>query len=85
VHVEEVVEPCGDDIAAVRLEHERLDPAVAQRLIAACERAQILDAGDFEPDEVRRVVGDPLSVRVREAHAQCRREGVAVHRTSIHT
>ena len=70
----------GTPVAAERLEDERLDPVVAQRLVAAGERAQVLDARDLEPDEVGGVVRDALRVRVREAHAHRRREGEAVHR-----
>ena len=44
-------------------------PVVAQRLVAAGVLAQVLDARDLEPDEVRRVVRDPLRVGVREADA----------------
>ena len=55
-------------------------PEVAQRLVAAGVRAQVLDAGDLEPDEVRRVVGDPLRVGVGEADAHVRREREALHR-----
>ena len=48
VHVEQVVETRGDEVAAERLEHERLDSEVAQGLVAARIRAQILDTRDLE-------------------------------------
>src|SRR6185312_12414242 len=74
-----VVEPGRDAVAAERLEHERLDALVAQGLIAAGELAQVLDARDLEPDDVRGVVRDALGVGVREAHPDRNREGVTVH------
>jgi len=80
VHVEHVVEHRRDDVAAVRLEDERLDAAVAERLIAAGERAQVLDARDLEPHEVGGVVGDALGVRVGESHPHGGRERVTLHR-----
>src|SRR6185437_7562457 len=74
-----VVEAHRDPVAAERLEDDRLDPAVTQRLVAAGEGAQVLDARHLEPDEIRGVVRDPLRVGVGEAHAHGRREGVAPH------
>jgi hypothetical protein len=74
-----VVEHRRRPVAAERLEDERLDPTVAQRLVTAGERAEVFDARDLEPHEVGRVVRDPLRIGVREAHAHRRREGEAVH------
>ena len=59
-------------------------PLVAQRLVAARVLAQVLDARDLEPDEVRRVVRDALRVGVREADAHVGREREPLHRCSIH-
>src|SRR5207244_3863552 len=83
VNDELVVEAHGNSVAAKRLEDDRLDPVVPERLIAAREGAQVLDARDFEPDEVGGVVRDPLCVGVREAHAYRHREREAVHRRSV--
>ena len=60
------------------LEDERLDALVAHRLVAAGEACEVLDAGELEPDEVDRVVDDPLRVRLGEAHAHLRRERILV-------
>ena len=51
----------------MRLEHERLDPEVAQPLVAAGVLLEVVDARDLEPDEVVRVVGDALRVGLGEA------------------
>src|SRR4029079_4731260 len=40
---------------------------------------EVLDARDLEPDEVVRVVRDPLRVGLREAHFEVRCETEAVH------
>ena len=62
----------------MRLEHERLDPLVAQPLVAARVLLEVVDAGDLEPDEVVRVVRDALRVGLGEAHAHLGREVEAV-------
>ena len=80
VEDELVVEPHRQPVTAERLERQRLDAAVAKRLVAAGEGAQVLDARDLEPDEVGRVVRDPLRVGVGEADAHRHREGEALHR-----
>ena len=74
-----VVEDGGGDEPRVRLEHERLDPEVAQPLVAAGEALEELDARHLEPDEIVRVVHDALGVRLGEADAYLRGEVVAVH------
>ena len=66
-------------VANARLEHERLDAAVAERLVSAGELPQVLDARDLKPDDVRGVVRDPLCVGVREANAHRCREGETIH------
>jgi NAD-dependent deacetylase len=63
----------------MRLEHERLDPFVTQPLVAVRELLEVFHARHFEPDEVARVVGDPLCVRLREANSDRRCETEAVH------
>ena len=83
VQVQQIVEAGRHAVAAERLEHERLDPSVAQRLVAAGMLAEVLDAGHLEPDVVRRVVGDALCIGVREANAHRRRERVTLHRASL--
>jgi hypothetical protein len=40
---------------------QRLDPALADRTVAAGERGEIRDAGHLEPDDERRVVRDPCA------------------------
>ena len=65
---EAVVEPRRLQVAHVRLEHERLDAEVAQPLVAAGVPLEVLDARDLEPDEVVRVVDDPLRVGLGEPH-----------------
>src|SRR5690242_10294155 len=53
-----VVETGRDPVADERLEDERFDALLAQRLVTAGELAEVLDARDLEPDHVRRVVRD---------------------------
>ena len=74
VNREAVVEAGRVPIASVRLERQRVDAFVAQLLVAAAEAPQVLDARDLEPDEVRGVVGDTLSVRLRKADDDLGRE-----------
>src|SRR6185369_14270185 len=74
-----VVEPRWDPVTAERLEDERLDALVAERLVPAGELAQILDARNLEPDDVRGVVRDALGIGVREAHPDRDREREAIH------
>jgi len=81
--MQHVVEARRHEVAAERLEHERFEPPVAKRLIAACVLSQILHAGDLEPDEVRRVVCDALRIGVSEADAHGRRERVTLHPASL--
>jgi hypothetical protein len=44
---------------------------------------EVVDAPDLEPDEVDRVVRDPLGVRLGEADAEVDRVGVALDPPSI--
>ena len=78
VHVQNVVEARRREVAAVGLEDDRLDAVVAQRLVAAGKRAEVLDARDLEPDEVGGVVRDPLRVGLGEAHAYLGLEAVVL-------
>ena len=57
----------------MRLEDERLDPLVAEPLVAAREPLEVLHARDLEPDEVVRVVHDALRVGLGEPHPDLRR------------
>jgi hypothetical protein len=51
----------------VGLERRRFDPERTDAGIPAREEAvEVVDACDLEPDEVRRVVCDPLRVGLRE-------------------
>ena len=68
MHDEAVVEPRGLQVAHVGLEHERLEAEVAQPLVPARVPLEVLDARDLEPDEVVRVVDDPLRVGLGEPH-----------------
>ena len=67
VDAQPVVEPRRLEVAHVRLEHDGLDPEVAQPLVPAGVPLEVVDAGDLEPDHVVRVVDDPLRVRLRES------------------
>ena len=58
------------------LQDECLEALVAQRLVAAGKTGEVLDAGELEPDEVDRVVRDPLRVRLCEADVDLGGEGV---------
>ena len=66
-------------VAEADLGRQRFDAAVADRLVAACVPLEVRDARDLEPDDERGVVGDALSVRLREADPHVRREREAVH------
>jgi len=83
VEPEPVVEPRRGAVAHVRLGHERLDARFAQRRVAAGVALEVVDAPDLEPDEVDRVVRDPLGVRLGEADAEVDRVGVALDPPSI--
>ena len=58
----------------VHLGRERLDPSRLDRQVAAGVLRQVRDAGDLEPDDERRVVGDRLRVRLGEADRDLGRE-----------
>ena len=72
VHDKAVVEAHRLDVTHVRLEHDRFDTQLAQPAIAAGVALQVLDARNFEPHEVVRVVRDALCVRFGEADANRR-------------
>ena len=55
------------------------DPVRLDSPVAAGELGQVRNAGDLEPDHERRVVRDPLRVRLGEADDHVGREVVAVH------
>jgi hypothetical protein len=78
VDEEAVVEPGRQRIPDVDLRRRRLDPLVAQSLVAAVEASQVLDPSGLEPDEVGSVVRDPLRVGLREADGEVELERVAV-------
>jgi hypothetical protein len=82
--VEDVVEDGGALVLEVDAGRQCLEPALADRTVAAGERGEIRDAGHLEPDDERRVVRDPLRVCLREADAHLVGERVAVHRTEIY-
>jgi len=67
VHDEAIVEPRRLEVADVRLEHDRLHAEVAEPLVPAGVSREVLDTRDLEPDEVVRVVHDPLRIRLGEA------------------
>ena len=76
---ERLVEVRGAVVAEAHLGRQRLDAAVADRLVAAGVRLEVRDARDLEPDDEGRVVRDALRVRLREADADLGREREAVH------
>src|SRR5207247_11197609 len=70
-------------VANVRLQDVRLDPLFPQLRIAARVALEVVDARDLEPDEVDRVVDDPLRVGLGEPRLQLGREAEAVHPPSL--
>jgi len=80
---EDVVEHGRALVLQVDAGRERLDAALADRLVAARERREVGDPRLLEPDDERRMMGDPLRVRLREADADRVLERVAVHRGEI--
>ena len=76
---QDVVEHRGPLVLEVDAGRQRLDAAVADRLVAAGERREVGDAGHFQPDDERRMVGDSLGVGLREADSDRMLEGVSVH------
>jgi hypothetical protein len=79
VDLEKIVEARRLSVAHLSLEHERFEPPVANRLIAAGEFGEICDTRRLEPHEVIRVVRDRLRVGLREADPDADREPKAVH------
>jgi hypothetical protein len=79
VDLEHVVEARRTEVADARLQDERLEALVADRLIAAGELRQVCDPRRFEPDEVVRVVRDPLRVGFGKPHAHVDREPRPLH------
>ena len=77
---QDVGEAGGHEVAHLRRQHQRLDPLLAQRGVAACEAGQVLDARELEPDEVDGVVRDSLRVGLGEADGDLGDERVALHR-----
>ena len=78
VDCEPVVEPRRPEIPDVHLRRRRLHALLAQPRVPAVEAREVLDPRDLEPDEVRRVVGDSLRVRLREADRDLSLEAEAV-------
>src|SRR5439155_21392125 len=78
-----VVEPRRLEIADVGLEHDRFDPQVAEPRIAAGVPLEVRDARDLEPDEVVRVVDDPLRVGLGEPHPHPGSETEPVHEAAM--
>ena len=66
-------------VADEDLRRQRLDPSIADRLVAAGVRLEVGDARDLEPDDERGVMRDALRVRLREPDPHVRREREAVH------
>src|SRR3954471_15087981 len=79
-----VVEVRRRSVPDVRLEHERLEPGLAQSRITAGELLQVRDARDLEPDEVVRVVRDALGVRLGEPNAHVGAEAEARHHAALY-
>ena len=76
---EHVVEGGGAVVLDVDTGRQRLDPPVANRPVATGERRKVGDARLLEPDDERRVVRDPLRVRLGEPDTNVVREAVALH------
>jgi hypothetical protein len=83
VYDETVVEPRRLEVADVRLEDDCLQPEVSQALVPTGRLLEMLDARDLEPDEVVRVVRDPLRVGFREADANICLEGESAHAAAM--
>ena len=69
---EDLVEVGGAVVAEADLRRQRLEAALANRLVSAGVRREVCDAGNLEPDDEGPVVGDALRVRLREADAYVR-------------
>ena len=74
-----VVEHSGALVLEMDTGRQGLDPALADRAVAAGELLEVGDARDLEPDHVRRVMGDALRVRLGKPDADVVRERKAVH------
>jgi hypothetical protein len=79
VDLEAIVEACRLSIPDLSLEHERLESAVANRLIAAGELGEVADTRGLEPDEIVGVMRNRLRVGLGEADADLDREPKALH------
>jgi hypothetical protein len=73
-----VVEVRRAQVAGVRLERERLDTFRAERRVPAPEASEVVDAGNFEPDQELGVVRDALRVRLGEPNPDLGLEAEAV-------
>ncbi len=80
---EPLVEVDGAVVTDEDLCRQRLEPAVADRLVAAGVRLEVLDAGDLEVDDEGGVVRDSLRVGLREADTDLGREREALHARSL--
>ena len=76
--VQSVVELDGHEVADVRLDRERLDPARSQGAVAPGVTGEVVDPRDLEPDQVDGVVNDALRVRLGEADPDLCVVGVTV-------
>ena len=61
-----VVEEHGLHVADVALGRQRLVALLLEVLVPVRIAREVVDTGDLEPDEVRRVVRDALGIRLRE-------------------
>jgi NAD-dependent protein deacetylase/lipoamidase len=78
-----IVEADRGEVADVRLDRQRLEALVANRLVAAGEPGEVVDARDLEPNEVGGVVGDSLGVGLGEAHDDVSGEVESLHGRTI--
>ena len=78
-----VVEHRRRQVTNVSLDDRRLEARVLERTVSRCVLIEVCDPRDLEPDEVRRVVRDPLCVGLREADAHVRREAEALHMRTL--
>src|SRR6185312_9422864 len=65
---QQVVEARGRAVGDAGVERQRLDPFGLELSVAAPEPGEVLDPRHLEPDEIDRVVGDPLRVGLGEAN-----------------
>ena len=77
---EPVVEVNRLEVPNMGLDGQRLVALLLDVLVALRVTGQVVDPGDLEPDEIRRVVSHSLRVRLREPDGDLGLEVEALHR-----